>query len=276
MTHWAGASAIVTGAGSGIGLALSEAMVARGAEVWLTDINGDSVAAAADRLGSKAHSRTLDICDAEAFKALAHEVKEAHGSLDFFFNNAGIGGQPEEAHRLTTGVFDRLIDVNIRGVTNGIAAVYPIMVEQGHGHIINTASASGLLPVPLMIPYTLSKHAVVGLSNSLRIEAENYGVRVSVLCPSAIETPILDPEVPEGEESTWAPNVRRYLTALGGPPYALNKFTAETMKAIERNEGVIISPASGRIAALLYRLFPRLVVGKIRKALAAELKDKPT
>ena len=88
--------------------------------------------------------------------------------------------------------WDRIIDINIRGVIHGVHAVYPGMVARGSGHIINTASVAGLAPAPLLVPYATTKHAVVGLSISLRAEAAAYGVKVSVLCPSAIETPILD------------------------------------------------------------------------------------
>jgi short-subunit dehydrogenase len=171
--------------------------------------------------------------------------------------------------------FDRTIDINIRGVTNGVAAAYPRMVEQGHGHIVNTASAAGLLPVPLMSAYSMSKHAVVGFSKSLRFEAENYGVRVTVLCPTAVETPILDSECPEDLERPWRPNLRRFLESVGGPPFAVDAFAEEALAGIDANRAVVIAPATARAGALLSRWLPRLVDWRIRSALAVELRDRP-
>jgi short-subunit dehydrogenase len=169
-----------------------------------------------------------------------------------------------------------MIDVNIRGVTNGVAAAYPLMVDQGHGHIVNTASAGGLLPMPLAAAYCMSKHAVVGLSKSLRFEAENYGVRVSVLCPGAIETPILDSEGPEDLPKPWRPDLRRYLSRLNGAPYPVDEFAEYALDCVAANRGLIVAPARARIAVLLDCIAPPLVRRRIREALAAELKDRPS
>lgn len=274
MSYWNGRTAIVTGAASGIGLALSEAMIDLGATVWLTDVNEDGIRAAAQRLGDCARWHVVDVCDATALQDLVNRVAD-DGELDFLFNNAGIG-TGGESHVLKAKHYDQIIDINIRGVTNGVAAAYPVMVEQGHGHIVNTASAAGLVPAPLLTPYAMTKHAVVGLTRSLRLEAANYGVRVSALCPTAIETPILDTEGPDDLSDQWRPDVRRYLTKLGGPPYPVEKFAEQALRALERNRGVIILPASGRIASLLYRLAPALVERRINRALAQELETRPS
>ena len=106
------------------------------------------------------------------------------------FNNAGIaiGGS---AHDYGIQEWNQIIDVNLRGVVNGVQAAYCIMIKQGFGHIVNTASITGLMPTPGQVAYSMTKHAVVGLSLSLRAEAALLGIRVSVLCPGAIRTPIL-------------------------------------------------------------------------------------
>ena len=106
-------------------------------------------------------------------------------------NNAGvaIGGLLEE---LDERHWSKALDVNLRGVINGVTAAYEVMRAQGSGHILNTASLAGLIPAPAMLPYTTTKHAVVGLSTALRAEAASQGVRVSVLCPGFVDTPLLD------------------------------------------------------------------------------------
>ncbi len=273
MSIWDGANALVTGAGSGIGLALSESMVARGANVWLTDINEADVEAAAQRLGPTAHAAVLDVRDAVAVRESVERIAKDQARLDLLFNNAGIGGGGE-AHTLSVEHYDRIIDINVRGVTNGVAAAYPLMVEQRRGHIINTASAAGLLPAPLLTPYTMTKHAIVGLSKALRFEAANFGVNVSALCPTAVETPILDGKGPDDLPKVWVPNLRSYLERIGGPPMPVSEFATYALGEIERNRDVIVAPASARAAALLYRWVPWLVESRINRALTAELQNR--
>jgi NADP-dependent 3-hydroxy acid dehydrogenase YdfG len=137
-------TAIVTGSGSGIGLAFTNELIERGAKVWLADIDEKGVRSASAKLGPNAYPILLDVRNAKEIKNLVDQVVANHGSIDFLFNNAGIGigGQ---MHELGVEHFDRIIDVNIKGVMNGIAAVYPIMVKQGQGCIVNTASIAGSL-----------------------------------------------------------------------------------------------------------------------------------
>ena len=112
------------------------------------------------------------------------------GRIDYLFNNAGIG-VGGEVDSYTLDDWNDVFDVNLRGVVHGIQAVYPIMIQQHSGHIVNTASMAGLVATPGPASYTATKHAVVAISKALRVEAERHGVQVSVLCPGAIRTPIL-------------------------------------------------------------------------------------
>jgi NAD(P)-dependent dehydrogenase (short-subunit alcohol dehydrogenase family) len=275
MQGWHKTAALVTGAASGIGLALSKAVANRGATVWMTDIDALGVERAAKAVGANAHAAALDVRDAEAVREMVERVVGEHGRIDYLFNNAGIG-LGGEAHELTAAHYDRIIDINIRGVVHGITAAYPIMIKQRSGHIVNTASMAGLVPAPLIVPYVMTKHAVVGLSLGLRAEAAGYGVRVSALCPSAVETPILDSETPHDLPApSWRPNVRRYLTSFGGAPYPVDKLAEDTIRGVERNVPLIITPTNARIGAFLYRLFPGLVTRQFHKALATELADRP-
>ena len=180
-----GKVAIVTGAGSGIGEAVSLELARRGARVVVADINGDGakrVATAIAESGGQATASHVDVTQEQDVMRLVEETASAYGRLDYQFNNAGIaiGG---DARDLTLDHWRRVLDVDLNGVLYGTLAAYPIMVRQGFGHIVNTSSAAGLLPTPLSAPYCTAKYAVVGLSLSLRAEGADLGVKVSVVCP---------------------------------------------------------------------------------------------
>lgn len=263
----AGRTAIVTGGASGIGRALGAQLVARGAHVILADIDGAAAERAATELApavggtASIAGRRLDTCDEAAFRSLVDEIiEERGGGLDMLFNNAGISmGGP--THELTRAHWDRIIDVNIRGVVNGILAAYPTMVEQGYGHIINTASAAGLAPPPFVTAYAMTKHAVIGLSTGLRLEAALHGVRISVLCPGSIETPILD-RAPEGDlpATASAPmTARQYLAIVRQKPISVDRFARRALQQLARNKAVIVVPSSARSLWYLQRLSPGLM-----------------
>jgi len=188
------ATAIVTGGASGIGRAISEELAQRGCDVVLADLQIELAKEVASQIrasGGTATAVKVDVTDFPAMDKLVHATVTRTGRLDYLFNNAGIviGGGVDHY-----GIEDwnRVIDVNLRGVVNGVQAAYKIMLAQGFGHIVNTASMAGLMSGPGNVVYTTTKHAVVGLSTSLRAEAASQGVRVSVVCPGVIRTPILD------------------------------------------------------------------------------------
>jgi NAD(P)-dependent dehydrogenase (short-subunit alcohol dehydrogenase family) len=267
---WSGAIAFVTGGGSGIGRALCLELARRGARVTVSDLNADAAAKVAAQAGSGATSCALDVRDAAAVRKAIDETVRHGGQLDLLVNNAGIG-VAGEVHEIPLPLWDRIIDVNLRGVVHGVAAGYPVMVRQGSGHILNVASLAGLGPAPLFTPYSMTKHAVVGLSLSLRIEAAARGVYVSVLCPAAIETPLLDADNPRDLPAIpWVPNARRLLEAFAGPPYPVERLASEALDAAARNEAVIVLPARARLLWRIGRLFPALLEKGGRDAIAKE------
>ena len=188
-----GATAIVTGGASGIGRSLAKALVDKGCEVIIADLQGDLARKVAEEIStSKAsvHAVELDTRDVHAMERLVQDTVARTGRLDYMFNNAGIGmGGDAISH--SSEDWQNIISINLCGVINGVLSAYPVMVRQGFGHIVNTASIAGIIPFAGMIGYTTAKHAVIGLSQSLRAEAALSGVRVSVLCPGAVRTPIL-------------------------------------------------------------------------------------
>ena len=223
-THYQGRVAIVTGAASGIGKALAGALARRGATVVLADIDEGGAKAAADALAAGPPGRVsgvaLDVTDAEAVASLVERVAQDHGHLDFLFNNAGIA-VAGPVRELTLAHWNRTIDVNLRGVIHGVVAAYPIMIRQGHGHIVNTASLAGLLPAPMLTPYGMTKHGVVSLSESLRMEA------VAPRCAGERGVPRGDrhaaprqgqPPRP-ARRSPTRPNARTLLTKMIGRAY---------------------------------------------------------
>ena len=150
-THFQGKVAIVTGAASGIGKALAGALARHGATVVLADIDEAGAKAAADALAAGPPGRVsgvaMDVTDADAVAALVQRTAEDHGHLDLLFNNAGIGIIGSVEH-LSLAHWNRVIDVNLRGVVHGVVAAYPIMIRQRSGHIVNTASLAGVIPAP--------------------------------------------------------------------------------------------------------------------------------
>lgn len=193
MSQFSQKIAVITGAGSGIGAATARRLAREGAHLHLADLSPEPLAAVVldiERAGGRATAHTVDVTDAAAVAALADAVYAADGRVDILHNNAGIGhaGRTEQT---PLEIWRSIMEVNVMGVVHGVHAFGPRMLTQGGGgHIVNTASAAGLTPVPMMVPYATSKHAVVGLSESLNAEWSKQGVRVTALCPGIINTPI--------------------------------------------------------------------------------------
>ncbi len=168
-----GTTAIVNGGASGIGRALAEELAKRGSEVVLADLQielAEKVASEIHAVGGKAQAVGIDVVDFSAMERLIQDTVKRTGRLDYVFNNAGIGIGGSVEHY---GIEDwhQILDVNLRGVINGVHAAYKVMIVQGFGHIVNTASLAGLMPSPGQVAYATTKHGVVGLSKSLRAEA---------------------------------------------------------------------------------------------------------
>jgi NAD(P)-dependent dehydrogenase (short-subunit alcohol dehydrogenase family) len=248
---FAGKQAIVTGAGSGIGAALCRALASAGADVVCTDVDGDAAERTAAAIGARA--ARVDVTDPAGVQSAVDEVVNRAGRLDLMFNNAGIcwGGDTE---LLTLDQWNAIIDVNIRGVVHGVAAAYPVMLRQGNGHIVNTASMAGLTAAGQITSYVTTKHAVVGLSLALRSEAVSRGVGVLVVCPAAVETPILD----KGSVGGFVGR-DYFLQAQGGKPYDADRLAHDILRAVEKNKAVLVKPRIARGQWLFARLAPTLM-----------------
>jgi NAD(P)-dependent dehydrogenase (short-subunit alcohol dehydrogenase family) len=271
--HFVGATAIVTGGASGIGRALATELSARGATVLVADIDLDGATRVADSLHGAgpgtAHAAEVDVTDAGAVQDLVSRFATDHDGIDFMFNNAGIG-VGGEVSQLSMAHWRRVIDVNLLSVIHGVTAAYPGMIERGRGHIVNTASLSGLVPSPLLVPYSTTKHAVVGLSIGLRVEAAAAGVRVSVLCPGVIETPLLDRGNPDDLPRVDSmPDIRAMLTQLMGKPYPAESLAVDTLDAVALNRPIIVAPGRARAVWAAYRAWPGLLIDQSPRRLGA-------
>jgi NADP-dependent 3-hydroxy acid dehydrogenase YdfG len=159
-----GKVAFVTGGASGIGAALTSELVAGGAEVWIADRQIGRAQELAQRLSGAGvvHAIELDVRDYPSFERAVAEAVHESGRIDYLFNNAGIGVSGE-VDSYTLDDWNDVFDVNLRGVVHGIQAVYPVMIRQGSGHIVNTASMAGLTTTVGQASYTATKHAVVAI-----------------------------------------------------------------------------------------------------------------
>jgi NAD(P)-dependent dehydrogenase (short-subunit alcohol dehydrogenase family) len=267
-----GKIAFVTGGASGIGAALTAKLVYGGAEAWIADRQIGMAQELAQRLnsgGAKAHAIELDVRDYPSFERAVAEAVQQSGRIDYLFNNAGIG-VGGEIDSYTLDDWNDVFDVNLRGVVHGIQAVYPIMIRQHSGHIVNTASGAGLFTSPGLGSYTATKHAVVGISKALRVEAERHGVQVSVLCPGAIRTPILT----MGKYGRYDGVSDEQLLKFWEPfrPMAPEKFAERALRAVLRGDPIIVVPAWSKAFWYLERLSPALSM-RVGKAMLKRIRE---
>jgi NAD(P)-dependent dehydrogenase (short-subunit alcohol dehydrogenase family) len=262
--------ALVTGGASGIGAALGRELARRGALVVLADRDGEAARAEAARIsaaGGQAEAATLDVRDAAAVDALVAEAFARHGRIDYLFNNAGIavGG---EVRDLTLEDWRQAVEVNLMGVVHGVQAAWPRMIEQGFGHVVNTASMAAFLATALAAPYGATKSAVVGLSRALRVEGASHGLRVSVLCPGVIRTPILEGGGRHGRLRNFLdPGIQKALLERTRP-MDVDVFAHRALDDVARNRAVIIYPAWWRVLRLLSGVAPSLIDALARRELA--------
>ena len=262
-----GKIAFVTGGASGIGAALATKLVDGGAEVWIADRQIGAAQELAQRLdsgGVKAHAIELDVRSYPSFESAVAEAVRQSGRIDYLFNNAGIGvGGEIDSYALDD--WNDVFDVNLRGVVHGIQAVYPIMIRQHSGHIVNTASMAGLVTTVGQAAYTATKHAVVAISKTLRLEAERHGVQVSVLCPGAIRTPALTGgkfgRIPGISDEELLKSWERLR------PMAPEKFAERALRAVLRGDAIIVVPTWWKAFWYLERLSPALSMRSTKVAL---------
>ena len=193
--------------------------------------------------GGQAHAIELDVRSYPDFERAVGEAVRHSGRIDYLFNNAGIGVAGEiDSYALED--WDDVFDVNVHGVVHGIQAVYPIMIRQRGGHIVNTASMSSRVATASQASYSATKHAIVAISKTLRLEAERHGVQVSVLCPGAVRTPAITGGK-YGRTHRYRDEGLRDI-AERGRPITPEKFAKRAIRAVLHRDAIIVIPGGGK------------------------------
>jgi NAD(P)-dependent dehydrogenase (short-subunit alcohol dehydrogenase family) len=220
-----GKVALITGAGNGIGRAAAVGFASRGAKVVVVDRDqaaGEATAGILRQQGGEALFVPADVTQSADVQNYVKLALEKYGSIDCFYNNAGIEGSVAPTHQYDEEMFDRVMAVNVKGVFLGLRHVLPVMIKQGSGAVVNTASVAGLVASPGMPAYVASKHAVIGLTKTAAGEVARAGVRVNCVCPGPIDTrmihsleSMLSPDDPASVGTRYQANIPigRYGTA---------------------------------------------------------------
>ncbi|AKK30051.1 SDR family NAD(P)-dependent oxidoreductase [Mycobacterium sp. EPa45] len=252
----AGRVVVITGAGSGIGRELAVLAARRGASLSLCDRDevglGHTLTLVRD-WGVEADGHVVDVSDAEQMAVFGKTTIEQFGAPDLVINNAGvavIGGIMDT----TLADWDRLLGVNVMGVVHGINAFVPAMAERGSGHVVNVASAAGLLANPQLGGYSASKHAVVGLSEALRIELAPRHVGVTAVCPGIINTAITRNSPYRGGDvdARKAKTANTYVKR----GYTPERAAANILKAVDHNRAVAPIAPEAHVMYVLSRIAP--------------------
>jgi NAD(P)-dependent dehydrogenase (short-subunit alcohol dehydrogenase family) len=256
----AGKTALITGAGSGIGRETALACARRGASLALCDLNADGLAETARlvrALGGERRvlAQPVDVASAEQMRAFANAVHRDVPAVDLLVNNAGVG--------LGGGLLDTsledwrwIVDINLMGVVHGCHFFVPRMVERGAGgHVVNVASAAGFLPSELLSAYTATKYAVLGLSESLHIELDRRGIGVSAICPGIINTGITRSARLRGVAA--ADGAREAMIAgYQRRNYGPERVAHNILRAVQRNRVVAPVAVEAWAAYYLKRIAP--------------------
>lgn len=227
------AVAVVTGGGSGIGRAIAHSLSRRGARLVVTDLDAERADTVAAELGAPAVATRCDVTNLADLEAVRDLALGRFGRVDIVANNVGVLALGDVLD-IPIDAWERVLDVNLMSLVRSNRVFLPLLVEQGSGHIVNTASTAGLLPYGYdRLPYTATKHAIVGLSESLRLRLAPDGVGVSCLCPAGVITNILEQITFYGE-----PKAPRAPSLPIVEPDVVGELVAE---AIEANRFLILT-----------------------------------
>lgn len=232
--------ALITGAGSGIGQATAVELARRGALLWLTDINEAGLEQTVQQVkaqGAICHTFVGNVSSSADMKKLAKAVHDQHPALDILINNAGIGVAGRFVDT-TLKTWNKVLDVNVKGVMLGCHVFAPNMIAQGGGHIVNVASAAAFIAAKDMPVYAMSKYAVLGFSEALRADFHEHGIGVSAVCPGVINTAIVANTLFEGSVGSSDAVKNKVVDFYKKRNYTADKVALGIIDAIENNVAV--------------------------------------
>jgi NAD(P)-dependent dehydrogenase (short-subunit alcohol dehydrogenase family) len=253
-----GKRCLITGAASGIGRATAIAAAGQGAELFLTDRNGEGLERVAaeirDAGGSVAHCATVDLVDHEAVVAFAAEVHAIAPSMDVVMNIAGIStwGRIEQ---LEHEHWRRTIEINLMGPISVLECFVPPMIAAGHGgHVVNVSSVAGLFGLPWHAPYSASKFGLRGVSEVLRFDLRKHGIGVSLVCPGAVKTPLVGTVEIVGVDRD-NPRIRKLFALFERRAVTPEKVAERIIDGVKRNRYMVFTSPDGRFLHWLQRKF---------------------
>jgi len=232
MRDLAGRTAVITGAGSGIGRALARALAAEGCRLALVDVDAAGLEETRRLLpGAAVSTHVASVADRARMAALPAEIEAAHGAIHLLFNNAGVTINKAFADSSLADL-ELVVGVNLWGVLYGCHYFLPALLRAGEGHIVNTSSMAGFLGLPNQATYSLTKAAVKSLSESLRVELAGSGIGVTSIHPGAIKTNIMKAAARYGGDAQETARLEALVMRFGMAP---EKLAAKVVRAVQRN-----------------------------------------
>ena len=251
---------LITGAASGIGRATAVASARKGARLYLTDLNEEPLAAVAAEIraagGTVDYAQALDISDHAAVAAMADEIHSAHGSVDVVMNVAGIAiwGAVET---LSHDQWRRVVEVNLMGPIHVLECFVPAMIGGGRGgHVVNVSSAAGIFGLPWHAPYSATKFGLRGISEVLRFDLHRHDIGVSLVCPGAVDTGLVDTIEIAGVDR-GSPTIQRFTARFRKGAVSPETAAARILEGVERNRYWVYTSRDIQVAHFLQRRFDR-------------------
>lgn len=253
--YFAGKHILITGAGSGLGLALAQALLHQGATVTATDVDPEKLAVLRKdtaHAGGLLKVASLDVRKPEDFMRCVKRITDSGSNLDILINNAGVCAAGEFVDLNDTFWTDAL-QINLEGTLNGCRIAANRMQVQGFGHIVNVASISGLVPFPVTAPYNVSKSGIVALSRSLRMELASRGIDVTLVCPGQLQTDMF--------RNLPTVNIRKAVIQANNPfvPVGIARAADIILRAVRQRKFMVVFPRYAKMLWWTHRLFPGII-----------------